>query len=185
MSATITYKCPNCGGGLQFDPDKQKYACEYCLSEFTQEELERLSPEASADQTGFPSAGMAGEETPENRKMEGTPVLYTCPSCGAEIVTDETTAATMCYYCHNPVILSGKLSGEYNPDYVIPFQLDREKATAIFSQWMKKKRYVPKAFYSEDQIQKMSGVYFPYLMYSCRVEGDRLVIITISIFFRR
>ena len=46
MSATITYKCPNCGGGLQFDPDKQKYTCEYCLSEFTQEELERLSPEA-------------------------------------------------------------------------------------------------------------------------------------------
>ncbi len=172
MSATITYKCPNCGGGLQFDPDKQKYACEYCLSEFTQEELGRLSPEASADQTGFPSAGMAGEETQEDRKMEGTPVLYTCPSCGAEIVTDETTAATMCYYCHNPVILSGKLSGEYNPDYVIPFQLDREKATAIFSQWMKKKRYVPKAFYSEDQIQKMSGVYFPYLMYSCRVEGE-------------
>lgn len=113
MSATITYKCPNCGGGLQFDPDKQKYTCEYCLSEFTQEELERLSPEASADQTGFPSAGMAGEETQEERKMEGTPVLYTCPSCGAEIVTDETTAATMCYYCHNPVILSGKLSGEY------------------------------------------------------------------------
>lgn len=80
MSATITYKCPNCGGGLQFDPDKQKYACEYCLSEFTQEELGRLSPEASADQTGFPSAGMAGEETQEDRKWKGHPSFTPVPA---------------------------------------------------------------------------------------------------------
>lgn len=150
MNETITYKCPNCGGGLQFNPEKQKYDCEYCLSEFTQQELEKLRPEAESSAA----------------------VLYHCPSCGAEIVTDETTAATFCYYCHNPVILSGRLSGEYNPDYVIPFQIDREKATAIFSAWMKKKRYVPKAFYSQDQIEKISGVYFPYLMYSCRVDGE-------------
>ena len=43
--AAITYKCPNCDGGLVFDPASQKYHCEYCLSDFTQEELERLSPE--------------------------------------------------------------------------------------------------------------------------------------------
>ena len=33
----ITYKCPNCGGGLTFNAEKQKYKCEYCLSEFSQE----------------------------------------------------------------------------------------------------------------------------------------------------
>ena len=32
--AAITYKCPNCGGGLVFDPGTQKYKCEYCLSLF-------------------------------------------------------------------------------------------------------------------------------------------------------
>ena len=36
----ITYKCPNCGGGLTFNADIQKYRCEYCLSEFSQEELD-------------------------------------------------------------------------------------------------------------------------------------------------
>lgn len=173
MSETITYKCPNCGGGLQFDPEKQKYACEYCLSEFTQETLDQIKPEAAganeaAEGQETETSGMTGQGSEAQHET----VLYTCPSCGAEIVTDETTAATFCYYCHNPVILSGRLSGEYNPDYVIPFQIDREKAVAIFSQWMKKKRYVPKAFYSEDQIQKLSGVYFPYLMYSCHVAGE-------------
>ena len=37
--AAITYKCPNCGGGLIFDPQTQKYACEYCRSECAEEEL--------------------------------------------------------------------------------------------------------------------------------------------------
>ena len=38
MSA-ITYKCPNCDGGLVFDPESGTYACEYCLSKFSHEEL--------------------------------------------------------------------------------------------------------------------------------------------------
>ena len=53
-------------------------------------------------------------------------LVYICPSCGAEVVTDATTAATFCYYCHNPVVLSGKLSGEFLPDYVIPFAMDKK-----------------------------------------------------------
>ena len=39
--AAITYKCPNCDGGLVFDPSSQKYHCEFCLSNFTQEELDQ------------------------------------------------------------------------------------------------------------------------------------------------
>ncbi|MTK07809.1 MAG: TFIIB-type zinc ribbon-containing protein [Hungatella sp.] len=152
MSGIISYKCPNCGGPLKFNPQKQRYTCEYCLSEFSQEEKMQEEKKESADQ-------------PET-------LLYTCPSCGAELVTDSTTAASFCYYCHNPVILSRRLSGEFHPDYVIPFSYDKKEATAIFRDWLKKKRYIPKAFYSEDQIEKITGVYFPYLLYSCTTQGS-------------
>ena len=167
MSEIISYKCPNCGGPLIFDPKKQKYACEYCLSEFAQKEMEGGDPkELKTEKSNNLPEGTKAE------KIEGEPVLYSCPSCGAEIVTDETTAATFCYYCHNPVILSGRLSGEFHPDYVIPFAMEKKQAAEIFTLWMKKKRFVPKAFYSEEQIQKISGVYFPYMLYSCRAEGS-------------
>ena len=116
MSA-ITYKCPNCGGGLIFDPQTQKYACEYCRSEFAEEELGDLDEEAKEEPAAEDSGGEAE-----------TAVLYICPSCGAQIVAEETTAATFCYYCHNPVVLSGRLSGQWKPDGVIPFQIGREKA---------------------------------------------------------
>ena len=34
---------------------------------------------------------------------------YHCPTCGAELVTDETTAASTCAYCGSPVVLSDHL----------------------------------------------------------------------------
>lgn len=154
--AAITYKCPKCGGDLRFHPSKQHFLCEYCDSEFTREELAGTAEEA--------------EEVSEP-KAEGEAVRYICPSCGAEIVTDETTAATFCYYCHNPIILEGRMKGSFHPDLVIPFAVDRKKALEIFHQWMGRKRYVPKDFYSEEQIEKLSGVYFPYWLYDCRVDG--------------
>ena len=180
--ATISIKCPNCGGGLQFDPAAQDYQCEYCLSHFTQEELERIAPEAKAEADD----GREGQraERGEAREAAYNPAgqddagenaaVYTCPSCGAEIVTDETTAASFCFYCHNPVILQGRLQGSYHPDHVIPFAIDKEKATEIFLGWLKRKRYVPSDFASQEQIEKMTGVYFPYWLYSCQVDG-RLV----------
>ena len=35
--ALVSYKCPNCGGSVVFDPKKQKFCCEFCMSEFTEE----------------------------------------------------------------------------------------------------------------------------------------------------
>ena len=46
----ITYKCPNCGGDLTFDPASGKYKCEYCLSSFTQEEAEKANPKAAGSE---------------------------------------------------------------------------------------------------------------------------------------
>lgn len=183
---TITYKCPNCDGGLVFDPKTQKFKCGYCLSEFTQEELEGLADTEEAENAepaGPPKTVKLTEpaesvksaepaDASNGDKPEASPlVVYHCPSCGAEIVTDETTAATFCYYCHNPVVLSGRLEGLYKPDYIIPFETDRKKAEEIFKNWVKRKRYVPGDFYSPKQIERMEGIYYPYWLYSCKVDG--------------
>ncbi len=165
MSAII-FKCPNCGGDLRFAPEKQMFQCEYCLSEFSRVQMEAASEDgafgARTEEENADSAGQA----------EGAAMVYSCPSCGAEIVTDETTAATFCYYCHNPVVLAGRMQGEYQPDGVIPFVIDRTKALEIFEQWIAGKKYLPRAFYAPDQLEKMTGVYFPYWLYDCQVEGE-------------
>lgn len=161
--AVVSYKCPNCDGELVFNPRTQKYKCEYCTSAFSQEELSQMQPgqqEGRQESASFKGAG--GEE--------GN--VYGCPSCGAQIVTDDTTAASFCYYCHNPVVLSGRVSGEFMPHKIIPFAIDKRQATEKFLEYVQHKKFVPRAFFCKSQIEKISGVYFPYWMVDMDLEGS-------------
>ena len=103
--ALVSYKCPNCGGSVVFDPKKQKFCCEFCMSEFTKEEMEAAalkSTETSGTQEESSAADTAQNNNAGSTKQNEDALVYICPSCGAEVVTDATTAATFCYYCHNP-----------------------------------------------------------------------------------
>ncbi|MGX6979723.1 TFIIB-type zinc ribbon-containing protein [Vagococcus elongatus] len=166
MSEVLTHKCPNCGGPLLFDPTKQLFHCEYCLSEFSEEALTSLLTAKSEKTSAEADLSADFDEQSLNHtdsEDEGiTLELFSCPSCGAEIVTDETTAATFCYYCHNPVVLSGRVSGEFLPESILPFAVDRKKAVEHFLAWGRKKKFVPKDFFNDAQIEKITGVYFPY-----------------------
>ena len=192
--AVISYKCPNCDGELIFNPATQNYKCEYCMSAFSQIELEEMKPEQAAERPVDKGEDLEYTAQTESAEAEGTEseeaekqrenrteteqvgqedaVLYTCPSCGAEIVTDSTTAATFCYYCHNPVVLSGRLSGEYLPDSIIPFAIDKKQAVQKFLEYVHSKKFIPKAFFRKQQIEKLSGIYFPYWIYECTMDGQ-------------
>jgi DNA-directed RNA polymerase subunit RPC12/RpoP len=159
--STISLKCPNCGGELLFDPNTQQYKCEYCNSVFAISDIEeqKTGEQEKEEQK-------AGEQKSEERAM-----LYSCPNCGAQIVTDETTAATFCYYCHNPVILSGQVTGTFKPDKVIPFAIDRKQAEEHFLDFVQKKKFVPNSFFNKKQIEKLCGVYFPYWVYDGEMDA--------------
>lgn len=151
MDATVTYQCPNCAAGLLFDPEKQRFYCEFCLSDFSQEELNDTDAREKAQ-----AAAREGDEFCEQM------LEYLCPNCGAEVVADESTAADYCYYCHNPVVLSGKLSGQMRPARIIPFSFDKDSAKQKFLAWAKKKRFCPKDFFSDENADRIQGVYFPF-----------------------
>jgi len=182
MDKVVSYKCPNCGGGLKFSPGKG-FKCEYCLSQFTQEQLDAI---AAAQQTEKPeNQSAAGQVQPEQSApaqgtssqqvsdaKPGEAVVYSCPSCGAQVMTDATTAATSCHYCHNPIVLSGKLSGEYKPDMIIPFVLTKEQAAEQFRKHCEGKTFLPEDFYSEEQIEHLYGVYYPYWVVSSEISGS-------------
>lgn len=168
----LTHKCPNCGGPLTFHPDDQKFHCDYCLSIFTEQEVTDFEAGEKESQT---------ESVPEDKTKEQAQSadqdtvemdLFTCPSCGAEIVTDATTAATYCYYCHNPVVLSGRISGKYRPEMVLPFGIEKKEAVEQFLEWTRKKWFIPKDFFNKKQIEKLTGVYFPYWGINAKISGS-------------
>ncbi len=162
---SIEYKCPNCNAELKFNPDTQKLDCEFCLSSFTVAEVQLACAEA---ENSIPDEAQqqAAQEFEEHTN------LYHCGSCGAEIMADDQQTALFCYYCHQPVILAGKMSGDFRPSKVIGFKLSRDKAVQSFKNWVGKRWFVPKEFKSQQQIQKMTGLYVPFWVADCKIKAD-------------
>ena len=163
MNTTVTYQCPNCSAGLAFDPAKGKFACEYCLSEFTEQELADTETARAAEDAASEAARRAAEESETvdeaySEALDG----YTCAACGAELIADKSTVATFCPYCHNPVLLAGGLAGQMRPHKVIPFQIDRDGAEKAFLTYAKKKKFLPKDFLSAKQLAHITGIYYPF-----------------------
>lgn len=170
--STVSYKCINCGGPLTFNPDKQMFSCDFCRSDFTEAELKKHFGELDNE---LNNAENEVVETPQEEEDEFgmNAALFTCPSCGAEVITDNTTtAATSCIYCHNPVVLSGRLAGKYKPDLVIPFGFSEKEAKEKFYALCKKKKFLPKGFASDAQIENLKGIYYPYWMIDSDKNGD-------------
>lgn len=128
--------------------------------------------EQQADKQADPDADTLESEADE-KAFEESARLYTCQNCGAQIIAEAETSATFCYYCHAPVVLAGRLTGEYRPAWVLPFALSREQAMENFQKWCKKRWFLPKDFTTEKQLEKMTGVYVPFWLTNC--ESDACV----------
>ncbi|MBQ9078375.1 MAG: hypothetical protein IJY29_02230 [Ruminococcus sp.] len=161
----IEYKCPNCDADLKFDPESQKLSCEFCLSSFTEDELKKIN-EAYGETTPTEAEIQTQNEFEEHTN------LYHCASCGAQIMCDDQQTALFCYYCHNPVILSGKLTGEYKPGKIIAFKFNKDRALDTFRKWVQKRHFVPDDFRSEQQLDKVTGLYVPFWVADCDVKAD-------------
>ena len=169
MGAAV-YKCPNCGAHVTFDTESQMGKCDYCLSTFSIEELENyLKKENDELNEEHISDDLCDE-------IDRSTQVYSCPRCGAEVIADKTTSATFCCYCHGPVILTDKLAGDFRPSKVIPFKIDKRKAEDILLKWSKKKWFIPKDFTSAKQLEKITGIYIPYWLFDCDVDGDMVAI---------
>lgn len=174
MSDINEYKCPSCGGAIEFDSHSQKMKCPYCDTEFDLETLkkydEQLSREAEQKDDISDWQTDPGKQWQEG-ETDGMNV-YTCKSCGGEIVSDENTGATSCPYCGNPVILTERFRGALRPDMVIPFKLDKKAAKEAYYKHIKGRPLLPKVFRRENHIDEIKGIYVPFWLFDADVDAD-------------
>ena len=171
MSELFEYKCPCCGGALEFNSDIQKVKCPYCDTEFDMESLKSYDDALKNDaEDDVVWENSPGSEWAENETADIC--SFVCNSCGGEIIGDKNTAATSCPYCDNPVVMSGRLSGVLKPDYVIPFKLDKEDAKKALKAHLKGKKLLPKVFKDENHIDEIKGVYVPFWLFDADVDAN-------------
>ena len=171
MATLLEYKCPNCGGALEFDSGTQKMNCPYCDSELEMDallELDKELQEPQEDNISWDDQPKAQWNDGEEEQLQS----FVCQSCGGEIVCDENTAAAFCPYCDNPVVMAGRLSGSLRPDLVIPFQLDKEAALKALTKHVSKKPLLPAIFKDQNHIQQIKGLYVPFWLFDAEANGD-------------
>jgi len=88
-----------------------------------------------------------------------------CPSCGAELLGDNNTIATVCPCCGNSQIVVKRLSGLLKPDYLIPFKQDKKAAIEALKNFYKGKKLLPDCFKDENRVSCIQGVYVPFWLY--------------------
>ena len=171
MSELKEFKCPACGGTMEFDSKSQKMKCPYCDTELDVSQMEQAAAEenpAQNSQSGNDWQCTSEGEWSENDGMN----VYICQSCGGEILADETTGASTCPYCGNRVVMKEKFSGDLKPDYIIPFKYDKKQAKEAYKKHLEKKQFLPKVFKDENHIDEIKGIYVPFWLYDMDANAD-------------
>lgn len=171
MSELLQYKCPACGGAIEFNSETQKMKCPFCDSEL---DVAALLENDSVLNQNYESQ-MEWETTPSAEWQPGETDgmrVYVCRSCGGEVIGDETLAATKCPYCGNNVVMSGQFMGDLRPDYVIPFKLSKEDAIAGMKRHFEGKKLLPKVFKDENHIDEIKGLYVPVWLFDTDVDAN-------------
>lgn len=160
MSDVQQFKCPSCGGTVEFDSKSQKMKCPYCDTEF---DVDQFSDQKESDNSNEDHAWKK-EET------EGMKV-YICESCGGQIIADEKLGASQCPFCGNKIVIKESFEGDLRPEFVIPFKLDKKDAKNAYLSHLKGKAFLPKIFREENHIDEMKGIYVPFWLYDVDVEA--------------
>ena len=159
------YQCPNCTGPLEFRGDVQKMVCVYCESEF--------------DMSQFSANDMKKEEKTDWSQAQGQTLEagaqgmaeWECKACGAVLVSDGQVGATECPYCGNPAIVQSTFEGMNLPDGIIPFAVNKDTAMNKMKEFYSGKKLIPDSFISNNRMEKIQGVYVPFWLFDCDVEG--------------
>lgn len=142
--STVVEKCPGCGYVLKYNVEKQNWSCEYCkktyqLEELSNKEIENISPLDS----------------------------YSCPNCGAAILCNGDSITSDCLYCSSPVIIQNRISGDFKPNFILPFAHSKEDIKDVFHNT--KLFLHEKQYFQKENIVSIEGMYVPYWLVSSEV----------------
>ena len=163
-------ECPCCGGTLHFDSHSQDIVCPYCDSHFSVDDLKAYSDDLASDKEEDTAWDESKVQAYTDKEMKGMKI-YSCESCGGEIIVDETSSSTCCPYCGNNILVSKQLSGDLKPNLVIPFKNDKDNVLSSLKSFFKKKPLLPGSFSKDNVITEVKPLYVPFWLFDADVAG--------------
>ena len=152
MADEIKNRCKNCAGELKYDPISGELKCTHCNTIVDIPEQQALIQKRAFSSTSQTSEAMANT------------VQYKCLNCGGRHNVTNGEEIGRCPNCGSSD-LEQKSLVTYQPDGIVPFKLDKEKAMESFREWLKKRKFAPNNLKRLAKSQKMTGMYIPVYSY--------------------
>lgn len=152
-------KCKDCGANLKYLPGTPYLNCDYCGAK---NEIE--VGETEIVENDFES--FLDEKAHLEDKQEISTVK--CDGCGASTTLKPNVTSSTCPYCDTPLVIkNASTSTIIKPSYVLPFKIDRKKATEEFIKWAGSLWFAPNKLkdYAAHSADKLNGIYMPYWTY--------------------
>lgn len=146
------YECPGCGANMKFDIVSQQMSCAYCGMKAEPHSLQK-------------DADAAVEDTFEVTR-------FTCPQCGGEMIGGDQDATAFCSFCGAANILTGRLTQEKRPGYIIPFKKTKEDCKRAYARKMRWALFAPRQLRDPAYIDSFRGIYMPYWTYKLEQKGE-------------
>ncbi|MBQ3264906.1 MAG: hypothetical protein IJH07_03925 [Ruminococcus sp.] len=147
-------QCPGCGGALRFDIPTQLMLCDHCGGTYDPASTATMNKDANG------------------RKMFDT-YVFTCPSCGGELLTtDQTDAVGFCPFCGGASMLYDRIHRQWEPEYIIPFQITKEQCKELYVKEAKRSVFTSRKYRDPQLIESFRGIYMPYWVYQALQVGE-------------
>ncbi len=164
---TNTVKCKDCGGNLKYLPGTPYLNCEYCgaKNEIAQSEIVEI---IENDYESFLNEKAHAEDKQEISTVK-------CNNCGAATTLPANVTGSSCPYCDTPLVIKNATTSTIiSPSYLLPFKIERKKATLEFTKWADGLWFAPSKLkeYAEHSAEKLNGIYMPFWTYDANTTSN-------------
>ena len=151
-------KCPNCGATVKYDPATLSMSCEFCGYSRS---LPKPEESKEVEEIDFNSYKLkAGKNWGTAKKS------IVCQQGGGETIYDEAETAANCPFCGSTSVMPvDDKEDVMAPGGVVPFEVNKEKASALLKSWIGGKWFVPNEAKRVCEAKNFNGLYLPYFTY--------------------
>jgi len=152
------FACPNCGAGMQFNPESGQLKCAHCG------QTQAMIAGSTVTAHDFNGA-VAGHQL---QPITANALQVTCTGCGSVVAFEPPEVAGACSFCGTAIVAQPKAADPLiAPDGVLPVKLPKQGALTRLQQWLSSRWFAPSALKRLARPEGINGVYLPFWTYYC------------------
>jgi ribosomal protein S27E len=150
------FRCPGCGGEMDFDPQSGMMKCQSCGAT-------QAIPESATVVVAHPLEDALAHVTP----LSAEALEANCDGCGSVVVFEPPEVAGACSFCGAMIVAQPKAADPMiAPDAVLPVKVTKDAAQKEVREWIATRWFAPNALKKMAEQEGIAGVDLPFWTYA-------------------